>query len=97
MVQTTFFPSIMDSSTPELKQIMLRFLARFDDYTQMACDQESPELEEYFADAVNQLDQLYHSIDDTTEVSETQRNKIRMICKYTERLAQTDLFASPRL
>jgi len=91
MTTSTTFPTIMDSPTPELKQIILHYLSRFDDYIQMACDQQNPELGEYFDHEFSQLEQHYHSISDTQTVSESQRNSIRMICKYTERLAQTDL------
>lgn len=87
-------PWIMESTTPELKQMMLGFMSSFDDYSQIAYDQNKPELCEYFSDEFNKLDHHYHSISDTQIVSESQRNEIRLIVKYTEKLAQSELTLS---
>lgn len=84
-------PCIMESTTSELKQLMLRYMSRFDDYIQIAYDEEKPDLGEYFSNEYNKLDHHYRSISDTQTVSAIQRNEIRMIVKYTERLACTEL------
>jgi hypothetical protein len=87
--------SIMDCTKDQFKSILLNHMCRFDDYQQIAFDQGKPEETiQYFVDAYNQLDAIFSICfrnNPGQPLSETVRNQSRMIIKYAERLACTEL------
>lgn len=91
-------PYIMDCTVPEFQSILLKYMQQFDDYQQIATDKHKPDkTRQYFVDAYNQLDSIYTICfrkEPSAPVSQTVRNQSRMIIKYAERLACTELYFS---
>ena len=87
--------SIMDCTKDQFNSILLNYMCRFDDYQQIAADKGKPEeTVQYFVDAYNQLDAIFSICFRNNlgrPLSETVRNQSRIIIKYAERLACTEL------
>lgn len=81
----------MDCSTDELLKIVNRYLQRFDDYQQIFADKNRIGMKSYFVEAYNKLEPFHFSIKNNETIEAKDRNNIRLIIKYAEKLAQSEL------
>lgn len=88
-------PCIINCTPAKFKAILLKYMQRFEDYQQVAADQAKPEETiQYFVDAYNELDITYNICFRKATVaalSPAVRNQARLIIKYAEQLACTEL------
>ncbi len=82
----TNIPSIMHSTSDELKEICGRFLTRFDDFQQIAGNNKKFEMIQYFADSYDKLEEFFFQLKEGLFL-ESSRNRLRMLIKETEKMA----------
>jgi len=80
--------SIMNFTLENLISTSKSFLLKFDDYQQMASNDE---ISQYFADSYNQLETIVFNLD-SQNVSDEVRNQIRSIIKDTEKMAAVEFY-----
>ena len=78
-------PSIMDSTHDELKEIIGKFLSRFDCFQQIASDLENDKMLDYFIDSYHKLEKYFFQIKHSL-FNDSSRNGIRMLIKETEKM-----------
>lgn len=78
---------IMNCPLENLKQTCLEFMISFDDYQQMAGDNNNNEASMYFDEAYSTIEKAFHHLKQGGVLSLKSRNQLRLVIKYAEKYA----------
>lgn len=79
------FPTIMQSTANDLKEIIRSYMSRYDDLMQTAADLNYPEVSETLSETYNELNAWYFTLRDKVDLTVDERNSIRMTIKNAEK------------
>lgn len=82
---------IMQCPNSELAETCLLFAQKWDDYEQLAGDQNKPEIADALQAGITWLEVTASAIKHGKVLNMIERNELRIMIKYTEKLAASQL------